>query len=205
MVEYEVKLTASRKVLEKIEAELDFVSWNAQRLPPKKLISHYYDTEDLRLLFNNLAFRFREEGSKKMLTLKSNGIYKDGVYIREEHELEVDHEDFLSKTFLKKHFPLVLEIINGSELEEVLQILNERHPVLLTKNSAELEVDLDYLLFAKGKRKAEFYEVEIELKKGRTEDLIECASILRTQFDLKESSASKYELGLRCFNAIPTL
>ena len=205
MIEYEVKLTASRKILEKIEAEMDFVSWNITRLPPKKLISHYYDTEDLKLLFNNFAFRLREEGSKKMLTLKANGIMKGGVYVREEKEIELDHEDFLSKSFLKKHFPQVYDLTKNDELNEVLEIVNERHPILLKKNNAELELDLDYLYFVKGRRKAEYYEIEIELKKGCSEHLIECSSILQTRFDLKQASASKYELGLRCFNAIPAL
>lgn len=71
----------------------------------QKLVSHYYDTDDFKLLFNNLAFRLREEGSKKTLTLKSNGSFNNGIYIREEKELELDHEDFLSKNFLRKHFP----------------------------------------------------------------------------------------------------
>jgi len=205
MIEYEVKLTASRKVLEKIEADLDFVSWTVLRLPPKKLISHYYDTEDLKLLFNNLAFRLREEGSKKMLTLKSNGTFKGGVYIREEKELELDHEDFLSKSFLKKNFPDIYKVVGNDELIEVLEIVNERHPIILKKNNSELELDLDYLYFVKGRRKSEYYEIEIELKKGCSEDLIECASILQTKFDLKQASASKYELGLRCFNSIPVV
>ncbi|MGC9100570.1 MAG: inorganic triphosphatase [Caldisericum sp.] len=203
MIEYEVKLTASRKILEKIEAEMDFLSWSVTRLPPKKLISHYYDTDDLKLLFKNLAFRLREEGSKKTLTLKSNGTFNAGVYVREEKEIELDHEDFLSKSFLKRNFPEVYEIVKDDELREVIEIVNERHPIVLKKNNAELELDLDYLNFVKGRSKAEYYEVEIELKKGCSEDLIECASLLQKQFDLKQASASKYELGLRCFNAIP--
>jgi inorganic triphosphatase YgiF len=205
MVEYEVKLAASRKVLERIETDMDFICWKATHLPPKKLISHYYDTDDFKLLFNNLAFRLREEGSKKTLTLKSNGSFNNGIYIREEKELELDHEDFLSKNFLRKHFPKLYEIIKCSELKEMLQVINERHPILLSKNGAEIELDLDYVNFAKGKRKSEYQEIEIELKKGRSEDLIECSSILQTKFDLKFSSASKYELGLKCFNAIPVL
>ncbi|BAL81460.1 CYTH domain-containing protein [Caldisericum exile] len=205
MIEYEVKLTASRKTLEKIEAEMDFVSWAVTRLPPKKLVSHYFDTEDLKLLFNNLAFRLREEGSRKVLTLKSNGTFKAGVYVREEKELELDHEDFLSKSFLKRNFPEIYNIVKDDELCEVLEVVNERHPIILKKNNSELELDLDYLYFVKGRKKAEYYEIEIELKKGCSEDLIECASLLQTRFDLKQASASKYELGLRCFNSIPVL
>ncbi|MEF3245482.1 MAG: CYTH domain-containing protein [Caldisericaceae bacterium] len=203
MVEYEVKLTASRKVLERIENDAEIVSWNVVRLSPIKLVSHYYDTEDFKLLFNNFAFRLREEGSRKLLTLKSNGIVKDGIYVRQEHEVELDHENFLSKSFLRKHFPSVYEVIKNDNLVEVLTIVNYRHPLLLTKNHSELELDLDYLYFVKGKKKVEYYEVEIELKKGRAEDLIECMSLLQEKYNLKFSGASKYELGLRCFNEIP--
>jgi len=66
MVEYEVKLAASRKVLERIETDMDFICWKATRLPPKKLVSHYYDTDDFKLLFNNLAFDLERKGRKKL-------------------------------------------------------------------------------------------------------------------------------------------
>jgi len=57
----------------------------------------------------------------------------------------------LSKNFLRKHFPKLYEIIKCSELKEMLQVINERHPILLSKNGAEIELDLDYVNFAKVK------------------------------------------------------
>ncbi len=205
-IEYEVKLCASRKTMEKIESCTNIMHWRVERGCKKHLISHYFDTDDFKLLYNNFSYRLREEGGKKFVHLKANGSFKNGIYIREELEIPLrDAEDFCSKEFLRKSFPDVFSIVKDAELKEMLVIDTERHILGLTKKSSLIEGALDFLYFVRGKRKLEYEEIELELKKGKEEDLIECFSILQAQYNLKLAGASKYELGLRSFGLIPLI
>ncbi len=202
--EIEVKLSASKKTLERLEKMEEINGWRVKRVGRIHLISHYFDTNDFRLLYHNFAYRLREEAGKKVATLKSNGKKRNGIYIRtEESKLLKDSEDITSIDFLQKNFPSVLEIANGKKLNEVLTVDNERHILYLTKGDALIEASLDFLNFLKGRRKIPYNELELELKEGSEEDLAECASFLRLNYHLPLSGASKYEMGLRSFNLIP--
>ncbi len=202
--EIEVKLAASKKTLERLERMQEINGWTVKKAGKIHLISHYYDTNDFQLLYHNFAYRLREEDSKKVATLKSNGKKRNGIYIRtEESKLLKDSEDVTSPDFLKENFPSVLEIINEKKLNEVLTVDNERHILYLIKGNALIEASLDFLNFLKGRRKIPYNELELELKEGSEEDLAECASFLRLNYHLPLSGASKYEMGLRSFNLIP--
>lgn len=205
-VEIEVKLQATRKIMEKIYENPYMFNWKIEKKGMKHLISHYYDTEDLKLLFANLAFRIREEEGKgkKYVTLKANGKSENGLYIRDETQFLLQNgEDVFSAEFLKRHFPKVYEVTKGEFLTEILTIDNQRYILRIDKRNSKIEVCLDFLHFIKGKRKSEYNEIEIELMSGCREDLMECSSLLQTTYGLVPSGASKYEAGLRCFNLIP--
>ncbi len=204
--EYEVKLTASKKMLEKIEQIPGFLNWSIKEGKEKYLISHYFDTEKFDLLYSNMAYRTREEDGKNVATLKGNGILKNGIFIRDEFE-EILHngEDVTKADFLNKYFPQILEITKETPLKEVLIVDNERHMLYLEKDGSLIEASLDFLHFVLGKRKVAYNEIELELKNGCEEDLLECASFLKLNFHLFSAGASKYEMGLRSFNLIPLL
>ncbi len=205
-LEYEVKLTSTRKVMEKIDLNPSISNWEVKKIGAKNLISHYYDTEELKLLFHNLAYRLREEDGKKFVHLKANGRSENGIYIREEtQKILRNGEDITSPMYLKKHFPIIFEIIRDKSLIETLTIDNERHILHIKKKESEIEICLDFLHFMRGKRKIEYNEIELELIKGREEDLMECSSLFQTIYGLHPAGASKYELGLRSFNLIPIL
>jgi len=204
--EYEVKLTASKKMLEKIERIPALLDWDVKEGKIKHLVSHYFDTERFDLLYNNVAYRMREESGKNVATLKGNGILRNGIYIRDEFEKTLRNgENVIDFNFLDKHFPQVLKITKSTPLQEVLIADNERHILNLKKDKCMIEASLDFLYFVRGKRKIAFNEIELELKKGSEEDLLECASFLRLNFHLPLSGASKYEIGLRSFNLVPLL
>lgn len=204
--EYEVKLTASKKMLEKIKQTPGFLNWSIKKGKEKYLVSHYFDTEKFDLLYSNMAYRTREEDGRNVATLKGNGILKNGIFIRDEFEEKLRNgEDVTKFNFLNKHFPQILEIIKGNSLQEVLIVDNERHILYLEKDGSLIEVSLDFLHFVLGKRKVSYNEIELELKNGCVEDLLECASFLKLNFHLFSADASKYEMGLRSFNLIPLL
>ncbi len=204
MTEYEIKLSATRKTMERIETFIRFLDWNVESSGTNHLVSRYYDTESFSLLYNNLAYRMREEDGKRLVYLKANGTLKNGIYIREETKKMIeDGEDITSEGFLKNYFPRVLHATKSSSLWEVLTIDNDRHILLLKKKRSMIELSLDYLYFVRGKRRIEYNEIELELKKGHEEDLLECSSLIQTICNLKPTGASKYELGLRSFDLIP--
>ena len=80
--EIEVKLAASKKMLERIENIEKILNWDISKMGVIHLKSHYFDTVSFNLLYNNFAYRLREEDSKNVVTLKSNGKRKNGIYIR---------------------------------------------------------------------------------------------------------------------------
>ena len=204
--EYEIKLTASKKMLEKIEQIPGFLNWDIKEGKGKYLVSHYFDTEKFDLLYNNMAYRTREEDGRNVATLKENGILKNGIFIRDEfEEILRNSEDVTKAGFLNKCFPQILEITKETPLKEVLIVDNERHILHLEKDDSLIEASLDFLHFMLGKRKVAYNEIELELKNGCEEDLLECASFLKLNFHLFSAGASKYEMGLRSFNLIPLL
>jgi inorganic triphosphatase YgiF len=202
--EIEVKLAASKKTLERIERAENFPEWNVEKKGKIHLVSHYFDTYNFQLLYNNLAYRVREEGGNKVATLKSNGKTRNGIYVREEaNKLLLDGEDVTSRAFLMQNFPKILEIINNEPLKEMLTVDNERHIIYFKKGNTLVEGSLDFLYFLKGKRKLPYNELELELKEGKEEDLKKLSDFLKKSFHLSLSGASKYEMGLRSFNMIP--
>ncbi len=202
--EIEVKLAASQKMLERIENIDEILNWNVKRNGTIHLVSHYFDTPGFNLLYNNFAYRLREENENRVATLKANGKKRNGIYIREEiNKALLNGEDVSSKYFIKKHFPQVLEVAKGKPLDEVLMVNNNRHILHITRNNSFIEASLDFLYFIKGRRKIPYNEIELELKEGSEEELAECSSYLRLNYHLSLSGASKYEMGLRSFNLIP--
>ena len=202
--EIEVKLAASKKMLERIEKIEKVLHWNVEKKKEIHLVSHYFDTPGFNLLYNNLAYRVREEDGRHIVTLKSNGKRRNGIYIREEKsDILLDGEDITSMYYLEKHFPEVLEVSKREPLSEVLTIDNNRHVLHLTNGDSLIEASLDFLYFIKGKRRIPYNELELELKNGTEEELAECSSFLRLNYHLSLSGASKYEMGLRSFNLIP--
>ena len=202
--EIEVKLAASKKTLERVEELEELSGWNVEKKGKIHLISHYFDTPNFHLLYNNVAYRLREEDGKKVATLKSNGRARDGVYIREEqNKLLLDGEDVTSREFLAENFPKILEIIDEEPLRESLIIDNERHILYFKKDNALVEASLDFLYFMKGKRRIPYNELELELKEGNEDALKDIVGHLRRRFHLSLSGASKYEMGLKSFNMIP--
>jgi len=203
--EIEVKLAASKKTLERVEELEELSGWKVEKRGKIHLVSHYFDTPNFCLLYNNVAYRLREEDGKKVATLKSNGRARDGIYIREEQNKPLlDGEDVTSKEFLAKNFPKILEIIKNSEtLRESLIVDNERHIVYFKKDNALVEASLDFLYFMKGKRRIPYNELELELKEGDEDALRDIVGQLRKRFHLSLSGASKYEMGLKSFNMIP--
>ena len=202
--EIEVKLAASKKMLERIENIEKILNWTVFKKGTVYLKSHYFDTPGFNLLYNNFAYRIREEGGNRIVTLKSNGLRRNGIYIREEkNKLLLNGEDITSKQYLKTYFPEVLEVSRNKPLGEVLTVDNERHILHLIKGDSVIETSLDFLYFIKGKRKILYNEIELELKQGSEEELAECSSFLRLNYHLSLSGASKYEMGLRSFNLIP--
>ena len=202
--EIEVKLAASKKTLERVEELEELSGWKVEKRGNIHLISHYFDTPNFCLLYNNVAYRLREEDGKKFATLKSNGRARDGIYIREEqNKLLLDGKDVTSREFLAENFPKILEIIDKESLIESLVVDNERHILYFKKDNALVEASLDFLYFMKGKRRIPYNELELELKEGDEDALKDIVEHLRRRFHLSLSGASKYEMGLKSFNMIP--
>jgi inorganic triphosphatase YgiF len=137
-----------------------------------ELVSTYFDTAKHKLKRHGLSLRIREMGDKRVQTIKSaNG----GQFGRGEWETEIASstpdfdkiegtplERLASKTLQRKLKPVFKTSVHRVSL-----------PVLTARSEIELAVDRGTLIA--GRRSTPIQELELELKKGRLDDLFRLA------------------------------
>ncbi len=144
----------------------------------RQLHSIYFDTETAVLAAQQMSLRIREEGGRKIQTLK----HGSGVS-REEREAEVADLD--------TSWPE----LTGLALVVVSEVRVLRRQRLVSFAGAEIEIAADIGEVSAGGRKEAFSELELELKSGPEAALHKLAAILGRAAGLTPSSVSKADRG----------
>lgn len=157
----------------------------------------YYDTEDMALWKNDMAYRVRKEGCSWVAALKWKGHTEGALHVREELSVPVtdDKPD--------------IEVFHGSEIgahlkevvgEKPLQCLMEtryhrkRFRIDTGEGLYELSLDDGWILTTGGQDR--ILEVELELFSGETEELKKLGNEICEKYRLEKEERSKYSRGL---------
>jgi len=158
----------------------------------------YFDTADRRLRAGQYGLRVRDLGNRRIATLKGAAKARDGMYERDEWEIEIGDDDNPSAWPPSEARDRTLALLDGAAPLPILAIRTRRlHIIALRDDRRVAELSLDTGAIDAGGRTANFRELEIELlKTGTRADLDALVALLRARFTLTPEDRSKLARGL---------
>ena len=159
------------------------------------LTNTYYDTEDHFLRLNGCGLRIRTTETKQSkcfeITLKSKGNSVGGLHERIEINQPLPNDKLDLSVLPKEALP------NGlTQLRPLFTTNFKRQTWLISFASSEIEVALDLGLITSNGQSMPIQEVELEIKQGNKQDLLNFAIEL-SRFNLHLFSQSKASRGYR--------
>jgi len=163
----------------------------------------YFDTADRRLRAGQYGLRVRDLGNRRIATLKGAAEARDGMYERDEWEIEIGDDDHPSSWPASEARDRTLALLDGAAPLPILAIRTRRlHMIALRDDRRVAELSLDTGAIDAGGRTANFRELEIELlKTGTRADLDALVAFLRARFTLTPEDRSKLARGLALLDA----
>ena len=158
----------------------------------------YFDTADRRLRAGQYGLRVRNIGDRRIATLKGSAKARDGMYERDEWEIEIGDDDDPAVWPASEARDRTLALLDGAEPLPILAIRTRRlHIIALRNDTRVAELSLDTGAIDAAGRTDSFRELEIELlKTGARADLDELVGLLRARFTLIPEDRSKLARGL---------
>ena len=161
------------------------------------LLTRYFDTPDFALGDLGVALRIRRVGRRWIQTLKREGDRQGGLSVRAEYEspLRANMLDLA-------RFPAeALAHIPRSLIQELAPMFETRFTrtawLIRTRSGATIEVALDVGEIRAGTRVQALCEVELELKSGRADALLDVALALTQRVSMLPFDTSKAERGMQ--------
>jgi triphosphatase len=201
-VETELKLRVPRLALQRLGTHPALKT--AERTPPQKLRSIYYDTPDLALSRAGVALRVRREGRRWIQTVKWAGDVHGALHRRNEAEVEVAGP----APDLAKFGPEVIMLLRAPQIADSLQPVFETHFVRVTRlvaidGTSKVEASLDRGEIRSGERVEDLSELELELKAGTVPALFSLALKIAETTPVSLEGRSKAERGYALFTDAP--
>jgi inorganic triphosphatase YgiF len=163
----------------------------------------YFDTADRRLRSGQYGLRVRDLGNRRIATLKGAAKARDGMYERDEWEIEIGDDDNPAAWPASEARDRTLALLDGATPLPILAIRTRRlHSIALRNDTRVAELSLDTGTIDAGGRTANFRELEIELlQTGTRADLDALVAFLRARFPLIPEDRSKLARGLALLDA----
>ena len=193
--EFELKLAITPRQL----THLKHAPWLARHVcgPGKggRLVSVYFDTEDLALWKQRATLRVRKDNEAYIQTFKeeNRGSNTGLGRLEWEHSVRGATPD-ISCARKKKFGGLNLTKLKGS-LKPVFVTTVYRYTLPLRYRGSKLELSLDRGEIKSGRRRLPIHEVEVELKRGKRASVIELGREIALRLDAAYGVASKAERG----------
>ena len=167
--------------------------------------ARYYDTKNFDFMKRKVSLRQRKENNHLVANIKSKGTYEKGLFVRHEWEKEImnseeiDFETWFKNTEAEK---LLSGVINKeNELRVVIETIFVREKITFYYKDSLLEAALDKGYIVGDGRKSDISEIEIELLKGKKEDIVDFGeNIIEKIYGLQHEDLSKYARGLKLIN-----
>ena len=188
--EIEVKLQIKNEIeVEKISAWLKSISNG--KLQNIEMKAVYYDTEDGFFNKHRIAYRVRRENNSIVATYKSGNVNKNGIFERVE----------INKV-AKSVEPDITVFADEASIWEIVKTVEsvDLKPIVVTDfvewQNSQVEIALDQGTVWGKNNKSPICELELELKDGNENDLLDLKTKLMQRFAIENSVISKYKKGL---------
>ena len=165
---------------------------------PEDQRNTYFDTPDGRLRAARFGLRVREMGGRRIATLKGASRAADGVYERDEWEVDIGADDRPEAWPASEARDRALHLLGSAELRPTLEIRTLRRNIFVSRGADQVaEISLDTgTIYANG-REQHFRELEIELLGHASRaDLDAIVELLRARYPLAPEDRSKLARGL---------
>lgn len=197
-VEIELKLLLSKSDLEKLLAS-DLVKSvvRAGSEKQRNLVSSYYDTADLALKKNGIAYRVRDKGDGTFeATIKTDKKSSSGLSERLELNLPLTENAAVLEGFAELGLGYELTDLAPNGVEKLFTVDVVRTTYLLDLDGAvvELAIDNGKILAAGGEDTID--EVELELVEGKVEAMLLFAEQMAKLVPVHREERSKFARGL---------
>ena len=201
-VEIELKLLVEKEDLQKLlTLPLMEKAIRQESKTVRRLVTSYYDTEDMILQNNGIAYRVRDKGDGTFeATVKTAKKNTGGVTERVELNIPLAKNEAVLEGFKELGLGVdLLELVpNGVEKLFTVDVI--RTTYLLDIEGAVVELAIDKGNVIAGELKDEIDEIELELKDGETPALLKFAATLSHQIPLFVELKTKYARGLALRN-----
>ncbi len=198
-IEIELKLRLAPEQLAKLKRHALIKSHQLTRPVTRRLYNIYFDTPRLDLQHSGMALRLRRSGVKWLQTLKGGGSVQGGLHQRNEWEMPVQGPalDFSVpqiaewKDLLPRHL--------RKKLQPVFVTDFSRNSRIMSWQGAEIELCMDHGEISTEHLHTPICELELELKSGEPQQLLELALAILDVVPFELESISKAEQGYRLF------
>ncbi|MBI6896842.1 inorganic triphosphatase [Pseudomonas putida] len=199
--ETELKLRASRETLAALREHPLLKKRNKSGWQTRELLNQYFDTPERDLSAARVALRLRRDGEVIIQTLKCRGQSVAGLSERNEHEWHLDKVKLDLKKLDTTCWPEQLAELDKKTIKPLFttDFTREYAEIAWGRGKAKvvIEAALDQGFVIAGKRKEEICELELELREGTPEALLELAAELAASLPLMPCDISKAERGYR--------
>lgn len=205
MLEVELKLTASNARVLEILVTSSIIQKHlvGSALPTQQFLARYHDTSDRVFQQKQCSLRSRLEGDRFRAAFKEKGQIVDGLSSRNEWECDID--GWLQSSLDLPEGELrdrVAEMTKSkSDLETLVIVDMQRTIFNLEWNGTKIECVTDSGTIQANDQVIELHELELELKQGHVDKIIELGNQLKDNYELIPSTLTKHQLGLQLWTS----
>ncbi|WP_353612994.1 inorganic triphosphatase [Mangrovibacter phragmitis] len=167
-----------------------------QHSEPRKLSNIYYETQDNYLRRHDAGLRIRGVDGRYEMTIKTAGHVVGGLHQRPEYNVALDAPVLALDKFPAEIWPQGCDV---AELEKALHPLFStdflREKWVVTHGDSEVEIAFDQGEVKAGEFSEVIHELELELIKGNTEDVLSLAGVLASRPGVRQGLLSKAARG----------
>lgn len=197
-VEREIKLLIDKKYRLKLwNMPLLKEALKPESMETAKLFSTYYDTKDYKLAQAGMAYRIRKNGKSYEATVKTMGNTVGGFSSRQEYTTQLTKKKVVLSGFAPGFDEKLQTLTTDDELQKLFEVVINRKICLLQitpDTLVEMALDEGEVL-AEGTSEP-IYEVELEIKKGHSQDLFAFVAALAQKVPILVEDRSKFKRGL---------
>ena len=203
--ETEIKLRVSRATLAALRDHPLLKKRNKSGWEPRELFNQYFDTPERDLAAAKVALRVRRDGEQFIQTLKTRGQSVAGLSERNEWDWNLAKAKLDLKKLDDSCWPAALAELDKKQLVPIFttDFVREKAEIAWGRGKAKvvIEAALDLGKVVAGEGEEEICELELELRQGEPDALLELAAELAADLALMPCDISKAERGYRLFDA----